>query len=393
MLKKLDKRTIAIHFIILLGVVSFFADITFEGARSITGAYLALLGANAAMVGFIAGFGELVGYSLRIVFGYIVDKTMCHWIITLLGYGLNLVTVPLLALSSNWRIAALLIILERLGKAIRAPARDSMLSYASTRVGMGSGFGLHHALDQLGGMVGPLLITAVMFFKGGYQLSFALLAIPALISLFFLVIARRTYPKPEDLEPSNHHIIKKQGLTLPFWIYLVAGSAVAMGYADFPLVAYHFEKASVMHPFWIPLSYAAAMMTSSVASLFLGRIYDRMGYPILLVGVAISSFFAPLAFLGNATSAFFAMILWGLGMSVQSSLMKALIGNLVEKEHRASAYGIFNTCFGVAWFLGSACMGLLYDISILSMVIFSMAAQSLFIPCFIVAQRKTKNEL
>ena len=137
----------ALKFIILLGIVSLFADMTYEGARSITGPYLALLGASAAVVGFVAGFGELVGYALRLVSGYMADKTRRYWAMTIIGYAVNLLAVPLLALAGNWPMAAILLIAERMGKAIRTPPRDVMLSHAASQVGRGWGFGLHEAMD------------------------------------------------------------------------------------------------------------------------------------------------------------------------------------------------------------------------------------------------------
>ena len=121
-------------------MVSLLADITYEGARSITGPYLAILGANAAVVGFVAGFGELVGYGLRLVSGYLADRTGKYWTITIVGYAINLLAVPLLALADQWWLAALLIIIERMGKGMRVPSRDAMLSHAGHRMGMGWAF-------------------------------------------------------------------------------------------------------------------------------------------------------------------------------------------------------------------------------------------------------------
>ncbi|MGH6852422.1 MAG: MFS transporter, partial [Methylocella sp.] len=143
-------RHSAIRFIVLLGVVSLFADMTYEGARSVTGPYLGVLGASAAIVGVVAGFGEFLGYALRLVSGYLSDRTGGYWLITIIGYGVNLLAVPLLALTGRWELAVLLIVGERAGKAIRTPARDAMLSHAGSQTGLGWSFGLHGALDQTG---------------------------------------------------------------------------------------------------------------------------------------------------------------------------------------------------------------------------------------------------
>ena len=198
-----------LRFVLLLGLVSLFADATYEGARSITGPYLALLGAGAAAVGAVAGFGELVGYALRLATGYLSDRTGRYWAIAILGYAVNLAAVPLLALAGRWEVAALLIIAERTGKAIRTPARDAMLSYVTRGMGHGRGFGLHEALDQVGAVAGPLLVAGALRWRGSYRLGFALLLVPALAALAVLLEARRLYPHPREFEPASREVSAK----------------------------------------------------------------------------------------------------------------------------------------------------------------------------------------
>ncbi|HBC93352.1 MAG TPA: MFS transporter, partial [Pelotomaculum sp.] len=236
---------------LLLGLVSLFADMTYEGSRSITGQYLALLGASATVVGFVSGFGELVGYGLRLVSGYFSDRTQKYWTITIMGYALNLFIVPLLALAGRWEIAAILIVGERMGKAIRTPARDAMLSHATQSIGRGWGFGFHEAMDQIGAVTGPLIVAAILYFKGNYQTGFGILLIPALFALGILLTARILYPRPRDLEVNNPKIQTK-GLHQAFWLYLAAVGMVAAGYADFPLIAYHFKRVALAPDTWIP---------------------------------------------------------------------------------------------------------------------------------------------
>ena len=176
----------AMKFIILMGVVSLLADMTYEGSRSITGPYLVILGASAVTVGFVAGFGELAGYVLRFFSGHLTDRTRSYWTITISGYLINLIAVPLLALAGSWEVAAALIIIERVGKGIRVPSRDVMLSHACSQVGQGWGFGLHEALDQIGAILGPLIVAAVLFFHGSYQIGFAFLLLPAILAITVL---------------------------------------------------------------------------------------------------------------------------------------------------------------------------------------------------------------
>jgi len=373
--------------VILLGLVSLFADMTYEGARSITGPYLAVLGASATAVGIVAGFGELIGYGLRLLSGYVSDRTGRYWSITLVGYGLNLLAVPFLALAGHWQVAAVLIVLERMGKAIRTPARDAMLSHATKSVGRGWGFGFHEAMDQIGAVIGPLIVSAVLYFKGGYQVSFGILLVPALLALIVLLTARFLYPRPRDLEVDLPQM-QTRGFQRRFWLYLVAVGLVAVGYADFPLIAYHFEKVSVASDTWIPISYALAMGMDALAALLFGRLFDRVGIFILIFVSLLSSLFAPLVFFGGAYLALAGIAIWGIGMGAQESIMRAAVAEMAPVDKRGTAYGVFNSGYGVLWFAGSALMGFFYDISIPVLVGFSVVMQLASVPVLLLVKRE-----
>ncbi len=387
--KKGISKAMALKFVILLGVVSLFADMTYEGARSIAGPFLALLGASGTVVGIVAGFGELIGYALRLVSGYISDRTGKYWTITIVGYFVNLLAVPLLALVGRWEMAALLMIAERMGKAIRNPSRDTMLSHATKSIGRGWGFGLHEAMDQIGAILGPLIVAGVLYFNGGYRISFAILLIPALLALTVLLVARALYPRPRDLEVASIGL-KTGGFSRIFWLYLAAVSLIAAGYVDFPLISYHFEKLSVVPKVWVPVFYAVAMGVDALSALIFGRLFDRVGLSILIVVSLLSSLFAPLVFLGGFNLALIGMALWGVGMGAQESIMRAAIADMVPMNKRGTGYGIFNAGFGLFWFLGSALMGVLYDVSIPSLIIFSVVMQLGSIPFFISIRKKLR---
>jgi MFS family permease len=383
----------ALKFVILLGIVSLFADMTYEGARSITGPYLAVLGASATVVGIVSGLGELIGYSLRLASGYMSDRTQKYWSITLFGYAINLLVVPLLALAGHWEIAAFLMVTERIGKGIRTPARDVILSSATKQVGRGWGFGLHEALDQIGAVLGPLLVAAALYFQGGYRTGFALLLIPALLALAVLIAARSLYPHPQRFEASSlsHHLDQTQGFPRVFWLYLAAMAFVAAGFADFPLIAYHFQKASVVPSDWIPIFYAIAMGVDALAALILGHLFDRKGIFAVVVAVLFSSLFAPLVFLGNSYIALAGMAVWGIGMGAQESIMRAVIAEIIPANRRGVAYGVFNTGYGVFWFLGSALIGILYDTSTTALIIFSIVTQLASIPLLLKVSQEFRH--
>jgi predicted MFS family arabinose efflux permease len=376
----------ALGFVVLLGVVSLFADATYEGARSITGPYLQVLGASATAVGIIAGFGELIGYSLRLASGYLADRTRSYWAITFVGYALNLLAVPLLALAGNWQLAALLIIAERTGKALRTPARDAMLASATTEMGRGWGFGLHEAMDQAGAVLGPLLVTGVVYWRGGYEPAFAVLLVPAILALATLTAASRIYPQPAIFEPITPELETK-GFPRRFWLYLAGACLIALGFADFPLIAFRFEDEAVVSAHVIPVFYAVAMAADAAAALVVGRTFDRAGMVVLIVVAGLSAAFAPLVFLGGAGAALAGVIIWAIGIGTQESVLRAAVAPMVSAARRATAYGIFNAAFGVAWFAGSAAMGVIYDQSIGALVAFCIGMQLLSIPFFAAAAR------
>jgi MFS family permease len=377
-----SNRKAALKFVVLIGVVSFFADFTYEGARSVTGPFMAVLGANGTIVGIVAGLGELLGYGLRLVSGKLSEKTQKFWPITLFGYLIQMAAVPLLALAGNWQVAALFIIVERIGKAIRNPPRDVMLSHAAKEMGYGWGFGVHEALDQFGALFGPLVVAAVLAHQGNYRTAFAVLIIPAVITYSMLIVARLMYPRPEDLEAEVPDVHTK-GLPRIFWIYLSGAALVAAGFADFQLIAYHFEKADAVKEIWIPIMYSIAMAVSGTGSLLFGRMFDRLGIGVLIPLTLVSAVFAPLVFLGDFWPVIVGSALWGLGMGVHESIIPAAVATMVPPQRRPSAYGLFTAGYGVAWFIGSALMGMLYDISIAGVVIFCVVLQLAAVPIFL----------
>jgi MFS family permease len=378
-------RVAALKFVVLIGVVSFFADFTYEGSRSIIGPYLAILGASGTAVGIIAGLGELLGYALRLVSGRLSERTGKFWPITLFGYTIQMLSVPLLALAGSWQVAALLIVVERIGKATRNPPRDVMLSHAAKEIGYGWGFGVHEALDQFGALVGPLAVAAVLAAQGEYATAFAVLLLPALMTLGLLWVARLLYPRPEELA-ANTPDLQAGGLPRAFWIYLAGAGLVAAGFADFSLMAYHFQTAEAVPGTWIPIFYAVAMGTSGAGSLVFGRLFDRVGLALLVPLTIITALFAPLVFLGGFGAALFGCVLWGLGMGVHESIVPAAVAVMVPPQRRASAYGLFTAGYGVSWFLGSAVIGILYDVSLPAVIVFSMAVELAAIPFFLIVR-------
>lgn len=362
----------AIAFLLLIGLVSLFSDMSYEGARSIVGPYLGILGASSVIIGFVAGVGEFLGYSLRFVAGWLADRFKRYWEFIFLGYFLSLFSVPLLAFVDNWMFALALLVCERIGKALRTPSRDAILSIATKKIGRGLGFGIHEALDQIGAVLGPLLIAGVLLLRANYKEAFLVLIIPGLFALFSLFLAKRTSSSfLREITVASSSKLEK-GFSRTYWIYLLGLCFLGVGFTSFALIGYHLDRQSLLPAGFIPLLYALAMAVDAVFALILGYLYDRVGFAVVLLCVVVSLFSSPLLFLGDTKLVLLGVVLWGVGLGAQESVLRAVIADLVPREKRASGYGVFHSLFGLAMLAGGLLLGVLYKYSLVTMVILSM---------------------
>lgn len=401
------KFSSAMIFIILFGIVSLFSDMTHEGASSIRGAYLSLLGASAGAIGFVSGLGELVGYSMRYVFGRLTDKTKHYWSMTIAGYIIDVLAVPALALvgEHGWVAACGLLIVQRMGKAIKKPAKDTIMSFAASREGVGKSFGIQEVLDQIGAFLGPMLLYLVMLLKTEgstfkiYSTCFAVLAVPGAITIILLLATKHYFPNPEQFEPEEKEFVPFK-MKKEFVFYIAGISLFAFGFIDYSLIIMHVSNtyaglgaqlaktSSLVNGGTLPLLYAGAMLVDAAAALIFGLMYDKNGVRALAISTIISAPFAIFVFGMNSVPALlFGIALWGVGMGAQESILKAAVTKMVPKSSRATGYGVFECSFGVFWFLGSWLLGVLYDISIPAMIAVSVAAQLAAIPLYIAANK------
>ncbi|MCL5991859.1 MAG: MFS transporter [Bacteroidetes bacterium] len=402
---KFDKKS-AIRFIILLGIISLLGDVMYEGARSVNGPYLKILGANAVVVGFIVGLGELLGYGIRIVSGYFTDKTKAYWLFTIIGYGV-LITVPLLSLTGVWQFAALFMILERIGKAIRSPAKDTILSQATKQVGTGFGFGLHEFFDQIGAVIGPLIFASLFYFIGsgskstadyqkGYSIYFYvfILLMAAVFFTYFL------FKNPEKFETAKPQTEDEDKLSRTFWLYTVFTFLATFGFVSFVLIGYHLKQNNIISDSAIPLFYAIAMGVDAVISLVIGKIYDNLkkkrnneqeGLLALFIIPILTAIIPALVFSSNVILIFIAVFIWGVVMGTHETIMKAAIADITSMKKRATGYGIFNTAYGLSVFIGSIVIGLLYDYSITLLIIILIFFEILSIPVLYKLTKEVKK--
>jgi len=394
----------AMKLIVLFGLVSLFGDFIYEGARSVNGPYLKTLGASAAVVGLIAGAGEFIGYAVRLFSGYFTDKMKAHWFFTFLGYGM-LAAVPLMALAGVWQVAALFIIAERLGKGLRGPARDTLVSQASKGIGTGTAFGITEVFDQIGAVAGPLIFTGLFLFGasqkklGDYQIGYGLLWVPFILLMACVIIAYKSVPNPEELEMAVSPQKKEPDkLSRVFWIYTAFSFVATMGFVNFVIAGYHFKTTGVLTDAQIPLFYAIAMGVDGAAALAIGKAYDSLqrkgssdhgGLATLLVIPVLSIAIPFLIFSKSFAAIVISVVLWGVVMAAHETIMRSAIADLTPLKKRGTGYGIFNASYGVAAFAGSFAMGLLYERSLTAVIIAAAALEVMALGIFFVLKRES----
>lgn len=461
-------------FITLMGVVSLFSDMTHEGARSILGPFLSLTGASATAVAVVSGAGELCGYSLRLLSGFVADKTHKYWALVIAGYALQVASVPALALvgAGGWTVACALVITERIAKAVKKPAKNTLVSFAASGIGVGKGFAYQEVLDQIGAFAGPVMLFVLAKIKAEgiaatagvssnaastfetYRLCFAALSVPAVITVVFTLIARAKFPHPEAFEKDEeevkinkseemgeetrnntadknntieavasptplkssellssplssqvpsppplpehravHSNMVRGGFRPVFALYMAGICLFAFGFADFPLLSLHAAKTGLFTPSNITLLYALAMFSDAISALIFGTLFDRIGSLSLALSTFIAAAFAPLVFISSSTATpiIAGIVLWGVGMGAEESVMKACVAAVMSKSMRSRGFGFAETGFGIAWFAGSVVMGALYDKSRIALCTISVATLAASGICAIVLWRKTTS--
>ena len=362
------------QFVLWFGIVNLFAGMACEGARSIVGPYLATLGASGLIVGTLTGLGGLLACTIRLMSGDWAGRSRFYWPITLAGYVIQMVSVPLLALTGTWPHVAVPVLLEHAGRAVRTPPRDVMLAQRGKGVGRGWGLSVNEALEQLGAVAGPLAIAGTILLFHDFRTAFATLAVPAAITLLLVFGVRARFPDAGSIErePESFGI---RGHPREFWVYCIGGALVGFGFAGFPLISYHLGKGQVLAHLWIAIFYALAMVAAGLGALALGKIYDRFGLIVLVPVTVIVAAYAPLVFLGDFNVVLAGIVLWGIGLEAHRSVMQAALAGMVAQGRLGSACRVFATVFGMAWFAGSVAMGALYDVAPIAAALLGVVAE------------------
>ena len=405
------------RFVVWFGIVAMFADIVYEGARSITGPLLASLGASALVVGVVTGVGEAAALLLRLVSGPLTDRTGRFWAWTLAGYALTVVSVPLLGLASALWVASGLVIAERVGKAVRSPAKDTLLSHATAVTGRGRGFAVHEALDQVGALTGPLAVAGVLAVTGNdYTPALLVLAVPGVVAFALVVWLCVRVPRPAlyeldretatstpagvtagvtagTAETAAVPVVPSGALPGAFWAYAGFAGLTTIGFATFGVLSFHLVTAGLLSAAAVPVLYAAAMVVDAVAAVATGLAYDRLGARVLVVLPFVAALVPMLAFSGTVAVAVVGALAWGVALGVQESTLRATVADLVGPGRRATAYGIFGAVLGVSAAAGGALAGGLYEVSVPLLVSVTAVLQLLALTVLVVTLRRARASL
>lgn len=389
MKKAAGTPSMAFRFVLLMGLVDLFGDTTYSGGAGMNGIFLASFGASAAVISAVGGSSEFLNYLTRGVSGYFADRIRRRWPLVFVGYCVNLLAVPALALAGHWPIAAALIVVQGIGRGVRKPLVQAMLSYTTRRYGKGWVYGVNTALDNTGRALGPLIVAGVLLVTNAFRPTYALLTIPAVLALTTLTVARIRFPEPESFEQQQKQPTEDtERFHGSYWLYLAAGACFAAGVMNFELISFHLLQSGAPRES-VPLYLALGASVGALSSLGLGRLYDRVGLGVVLMAVVAAAAFSPFVFLLPVGLAVVGMALWGIGQATQDSLLTAVVAGVLPQGRRDLAFGLYYAGYGVGWLAGSVTAGLLYDQSRVALVAFAAGIQLLSLPIFLAARRRS----
>lgn len=390
------------------GVVSLAADMVYEGARSITGPYLASLGATALVVGLVTGAGEATALVLRLASGPWADRSGRYWGLTIVGYAMTAVCVPLMAVApfvggAGLVLACTLVLLERAGKAVRSPSKSALLAFAARAVGRGRGFGVHKALDQVGAFAGPLLVAGTVALAGAMWAGLAVLAVPGIVAMALLAWLRARMPDPStyDADPAAapqaaaRATVPGARSRLPrrFYLFATSSAASTLGLMTFGIISFHLVDAGLVRSAVVPVIYAAAMASAALAALATGFAYDRWDARVLLTLPFLVASVPALALAGTLWVAVVGVLVWGAATGVQESTVKALVADLVPSSRLATAYGVFAAFEGAAALAGGGLAGWLYGGGRTDLVVVVAVCQALSLALLVAVFRGRRRTI
>ena len=380
--------------VMLLGVVSMLGDIVYESGRGIAPDYLYYLGASALLVGLTSGVGELVGYGMRLISGPLADRSHAYWLFIFLGYGLIL-SIPMMGLTNSLWLVMAFVVTERLGKALRSPSRDAVVSVVSRGIGSGKAFGLHEFIDQIGAIAGPAFLGFLMLLSGN-NFSFSLQSLLPFYVLMMVVLYltyRRVGGTVEQMRKQGGS--EEGSLSKSFWMYAGAVLLNTAGLLPIALILYNGSK--ILHAsgqLWlIPFLYVIVQLVDAPMALVSGYLYDKVGTRFLSIPFGLSVLPMVFSSLVGLPGILLACVSYGLVLGMQESIYRAAVADMVPLGRRGSAYGFFNVMLGVGTFISGAFFGVMLDSSapLMLMFVFVVVAQVVAIILLLMARHEKRQ--
>lgn len=388
-------------FIVSFGVVSMLMDVVYQGALAVQGPLLASLGANALVIGIVSGLGEATALGGRLFSGPLADRSGRYWAFAIGGYATTALAVPAMGFVGSLVGVSALVIVERLGKSLRTPSRDTMISHAAAAVGRGKGFALHEVMDQIGAIGGPVAVSLLLGATAGdYRVALGVLIIPGLAAIGVLLVLRHRVPQPSVYEHVEAAVAsqepgysaagrpkKRSALPRVFWLYCAGCATMLVGVATFGVISFHLVSTGLADDAFVPAIYAIAMAVDGAFAALTGVLYDKLGTRVLLCLPVVCALIPLFAYAQSLALVIVGIMLWGVSLGIQESTMRAAVADIVPTAHRATAYGLFSVSVGIGSLLGGVVAGVLYTISVPLLIVCVLAIEAAALVLIVLALR------
>ncbi|KPJ60926.1 MAG: hypothetical protein AMJ46_04335 [Latescibacteria bacterium DG_63] len=344
-----------------LGFVSLFTDLSSQMIYPLIPAFLEGLGATKLLIGLIEGVAEGTASLVRMIAGALSDRLGKRKSFVFVGYSLSTVVRPFLFFANHWLVVFAVRFLDRVGKGIRTPARDALISDSVDPSRKGYGFGFHRGMDRLGAAFGPLLALLVLYLSdGNLRLVFLLSAVPAAVAVSVIGKVREIAPVREAAGRLRE---KRRILGRPFVLFVLVIVIFTLGNSSNAFLILKAREVGLSVA-GIPLIWLTYNLVCSISSPLLGRFSDRVGRrPVILLSFLVySAIYAGLGFSSTVPAVWLLFACYGLYYGLSEGIFRAYIADLVESDKRATAYGLFNTAVGITLVPASLIFGALWDV-------------------------------
>ncbi len=358
--KNTNKRLGNVFFI---GLLSFFGGISQDIFVPILPLYLTtVLHLDKSIIGLSEGLVDSVSSIIKIITGYLSDKFRSNKLLIGIGYGLSMISRPLLALVSGGTAVIGLRFIDGVGKGIKDSPKDVLIAATTNVKNRGRGFGIARMLDTMGSVAGPLILFLMLYFLRNNSLKYHYILFASAIPLFFTLAILRYKVVEASAEKSFTPLTLAPGLPKTFYWFLAIVIIFSLGSSSDAFLILRAQSIG-LSLLEIPLAFALFNLSYALAAIPLGSLSDKIGREsVIIIGWAVYT----LAYIGFGLAnqnyqVWILFIFYGLYYATTEGAAKALVADMVPASHRGRAYGIFNTLVGVMMLPASMIAGLLWD--------------------------------